>query len=66
MKYVFQSNSELCHVWAQCTQDYGKGNSLTFQNTVLFSYCTEIAKIYPEYDCTLLSENNYSNTTSKQ
>lgn len=65
MKKVFQSNKELCHIWAQCIQDEGRANSLSFYGTNLKSYSTSIAKIYPEKDSCLFSYENYSNTTAK-
>lgn len=65
MKTVFSSNSQVAHVWAQCSQDEGRSNSLSFYKTVLKSYSTPIAKIFSDVNVCLISYENYSNTTTK-
>ena len=34
----FSNNSQLCHVWAQQTQPEGKGNSLFFEGSKIYSF----------------------------
>lgn len=38
MKKVFSSNAQLTHVWAQQTQSEGRGNSLFFRDSTIWSY----------------------------
>lgn len=38
MKTVFSSNSQLCHVWANQSQDRGKANNMFFEDNVVYSY----------------------------
>lgn len=66
MKTVF-TNREIPHLWAHATQAHARGNSLRFEGDTLFSYSTPIAKIYRNKRgaFALLSECNYSATTSK-
>lgn len=67
MSTVF-NNSELCHVFAQQTQDYGRnqGETLFFEGNVIYSYGHHypLAKITNGF-C-LVNSSRYSNTTAKQ
>lgn len=38
MKNVFSSQSQMCHVWAQQTQDIGRASSIFFEGTDIYSY----------------------------
>lgn len=38
MRTSFSTNSELCHVWAQQTQETGSASNLTFNGSTIYSY----------------------------
>lgn len=65
------ANRELCHVWAQQTQEFGKGSSMFFEGNRIYSYGKhfEIARIVKQntgYDGVILFNSaSYSNTTAK-
>jgi hypothetical protein len=68
MKKVFSSNEALSHVWASQSQEYGRANSMSFENGVLFSYSTAIAEIVTNgksETLVIFNGNSYSNTTAK-
>lgn len=70
MKTVFQSNSELAHVWANQLQTEGKANSMFFQGPVIFSYGThyEIARFVTANNgqkVCFVNSNGYSSSTAK-
>lgn len=44
MKHVF-TNDMAAHVWAQQTQDWGRGSSVSFQGDTFSSYQTPVARI---------------------
>lgn len=69
-KHIFE-NSQICHMWAHQSADWArnKQDNLRFNGAVLRSYATDIAQIYTNKQgaqLVLLSENNYSVTTSGQ
>lgn len=69
MKTVF-NNSQLCHVWAQQTQDHGTGNNMFFSGDSIYSYGHHYlaAKIYTTKNgrkFALINSYKYSNTTIK-
>ena len=70
MKKKFQSNSELCKVFAQQTQTHGQGNNMFFEYQTIYSYGHhyEIAQIVEAKNgekIAFVNSNTYSNTTSK-
>jgi len=70
MKKKFQSNSELCKVFAQQTQTHGQGNNMFFEYQTIYSYGHhyEIAQIIEAKTgekIAFINSNSYSNTTSK-
>ena len=68
MKTVFSSQEALNHAWANQTQDYGRANSMYFQNGVLFSYSTAIAELCESISgekIALMNDCSYSNSTCK-
>lgn len=70
MKKKFQSNSELCKVFAQQNQTHGKGNNMFFEYQTIYSYGHhyEIAQIIEAKNgekIAFVNSNTYSNTTSK-
>lgn len=69
IKTVFNS-SQVCHVWASQTQEYGRNsqNNIYFHGTEIYSYGSHylMAKIYPEYgNAVLVNNQGYSNTTTR-
>lgn len=69
MKTVFQSNSELAHVWANQSQSHGKANSMFFNYNTAYSYgfhymAGELLTLKGEKIC-ILNSMRYSVTTSK-
>jgi len=69
MKRVFSSNSQLCHVWANQSQDEGKANNMFFRGNTIYSYGTHYpaAMIHkgPRGNFALVRSDTYSNSTSK-
>lgn len=70
MKTVFQSNSELAHVWANQLQIEGKANNMFFNGPVIFSYGThyEIARLVESKNgqkVCFVNSNGYSSSTAK-
>lgn len=70
MKKVFNSNSQLCHAWANKLQDYGKGSSMFFEGPVIYSYGHhyEIARFVDAPNgekVVFVNSNGYSKTTAK-
>lgn len=70
MKKKFQSNSELCKVFAQQTQTHGQGNNMFFEYQTIYSYGHhyEIAQIVEAQNgekIAFINSNTYSNTTCK-
>jgi len=60
------NNKELCHVWAQQTQEIGKGSSMFFEGPSIYSYGHhfEIARFVKD-QVILFNPRKYSNTTAK-
>lgn len=70
MKTVFNSNSQLCHVWANQLQKTGKGSNLFFEDQILYSYGYhyQVATFQrlPNNDLIcFVNDNGYSNSTAK-
>ena len=68
MKYVFSSNSEAIHIYANDPERRGRASSISFGGGVLFSYNTAIAQhVTDEQGETAIIVNNtsYSVSTSK-
>lgn len=70
MKKVFNSNSELAHVWANQLQDDGRTGNMFFEGPVIYSYGYhyEIARYVTapagQVVC-FINSNGYSNSTAK-
>ena len=70
MKKVFNSNSELAHVWANQLQTEGRAGNMFFEGPVIYSYGNhyEIARFVTapngERVC-FVNSNGYSNSTAK-
>lgn len=69
MRKVF-NNRQVTHVWAQQTQSEGRGPSIFFRDTEIFSYGTHYlaGKIYTNKKgkkFALINSHNYSRTTTK-
>lgn len=67
MRIRFSSNSMLCHVWANQSQGYGRGNSLSFSDGTLTSFATPVARIVKGangQNVPLFSSQRYSSRTS--
>jgi hypothetical protein len=69
MKKVFSSHSEVCHIWANRTQNEGKANNIFFEDNIIYSYGKhfELAKFIEYNNKVYLFVNtaSYSNSTSK-
>jgi hypothetical protein len=69
MKKVFNSHSQLAHVFAQRTQNEGRANNMFFEDDIIYSYGIhfELAKFIDYNDKKYLFVNtySYSNSTSK-
>jgi hypothetical protein len=69
MKKVFSSHSEVCHIWANRTQNEGKANNIFFEDNIIYSYGKhfELAK-FIEYNNKVylfVNTDSYSNSTGK-
>lgn len=65
MKTKFSNNRELCHVWASQSQEFGKGNNLSFTNEKIQSYDWFTIGMFIEKDVVLVRTDYYSNSTSR-
>ena len=70
MKTVFNSNSELAHVWANQLQSEGRAGNMFFHGPVIYSYGThyEIARFVTAPNgqkVCFVNSNGYSNSTAK-
>lgn len=68
MKTVF-TNAMCAHVWAQQSQSFGRSGSMSFRDSVLYSYRTPIAVMAKGADgqrVALVTCNTYSMTTSSK
>ena len=65
MRTVFD-NDMVAHVWAQQSQSEGRSNSMSFRDTMLFSYAAIIGRFvtHKGKTCVLLSTRSWSVTTS--
>lgn len=68
MKTLF-SNRQLAHVWANQTQEHGRGSNMFFEGKKIWSYgyhylAAEIHKVKGK-TFALVNSENYSNTTAK-
>lgn len=64
MKKVF-TNREVPHVWAQQTQEEGKGSNIFFEGATIYSYGRHFPIATIEGDDVLFTLRSYSNTTAK-
>jgi hypothetical protein len=69
MKKVFNSHSQLAHVFAQRTQNEGRSNNMFFEDDIIYSYGKhfELAKFidYNNKKYLFVNTYSYSNSTSK-
>lgn len=69
MKKVFPSNSQVCHTWAQQTQIEGRSSSISFRDSVIFSYGEHfpMAKIHTVKGkrFAIINSSDYSVTTGQ-
>lgn len=70
MKTVFNSTSEVCHVFAQRVQTEGRAGNVFFEGNVIYSYgCHyELARFFQGANneiAILINDKGYSNSTSK-
>lgn len=70
IKQSFNSNAQLCHVWASETQETGKANNMFFNGPEIYSYGLHFlaAKIYTNErgeKLALMNEYRYSNSTRR-
>jgi len=66
MKHVFKNHSEVCHIWAQQTQEEGRASRIFFDGPSIFSYGRhfEMARfITPEV--VFITTRGYSVSTAK-
>ena len=65
MRNVFRSHSEVCHVWAQRSQERGEAGNIFFEGNSIYSYGYhyEIARF--ENNHVILNDTGYSSSTSK-
>lgn len=64
MKKVF-SNNEVPHIWAQQTQNEGRGSNIFFEGATIYSYGKHFPMATIEGDTVLFTLHRYSNTTAK-
>jgi hypothetical protein len=67
MKTVF-TNSQCAHVWAQQSQEHGRGASVSFRGPIFRSYATPVAAFVRDTlgrNVCLISNRRYSNTTAR-
>lgn len=66
-KIVFSSAREICHLWANQTQNEARQpkRRISFFGTELFSYGTKIAELFPTHNVAMVKTRTYSNTTTK-
>ena len=66
-KIVFSSAREICHLWANQTQNQARqpNRRISFYGTELFSYGTKIAELFPTHNIAMVTTRNYSQTTTK-
>lgn len=69
MRQTFGDHRQLCHVWAQQTQSYGRANSMFFEGESIFSYGHhfKIAQFVTRKGQTavLFTTDSYSSSTAK-
>lgn len=65
MKKRFSSNDDLCHVYAQQKQHYGRGNSLFFYGEKIYSFGYHYTAACFHGDVVLINSYIYSNCTGK-
>lgn len=68
MKRVFNTASEVSHLWANQVQDNARCRNARFDGTKFYSYSTVIADIHTNVrgdELVLICNDNYSMTTSK-
>ena len=70
MRTVFNSTSEVCHVFAQRTQTEGRAGNVFFEGNVIYSYGYhyELARFFQGANnetAILINDMGYSTSTSK-
>lgn len=64
MKKVF-SNSEVPHIWAQQTQNGGRGSNIFFEGATIYSYGKHFPMATIEGNDVFFTKQRYSNSTGK-
>lgn len=66
-KIVFSSAREICHLWANQSQNEARDSNrrISFYGTELYSYGVKIAELFPSHSIAMVTTRNYSHTTSK-
>ena len=66
MKRVFSNHAQVCHVWAQQTQDRGRGSNIVFRGPRIYSYGDhfEMAR-FVDSDTVFITADKYSVSTAK-
>lgn len=64
MKQVF-SNNEVPHIWAQQTQDSGRGSNIFFEGATIYSYGKHFPIATIKGNDVFFTLRSYSNTTAK-
>jgi hypothetical protein len=65
MRIVLKNTDEVFHFFANRVQEIGRSGSVSFSGDTFYSYAATIARRLPEKNIILLSEQNYSVTTSR-
>jgi len=65
MKHVFSSHSEVCHIWAQQTQNDGRAASIFFEGQTIYSYGRHFPIATIEGNDVFFTLRGYSNSTAK-
>jgi hypothetical protein len=66
-KIVYSSPREICHLWANQSQNKARTSKRTvsFFGNELYSYSTKIAELFPEHNFAMVTTRNYSITRAK-
>ena len=65
-KTVFRNHSEVCHIWAQQTQNEGKASRIFFDGPTIYSYGRHFPMArFVDKNTVLFTTNSYSVSTAK-
>lgn len=68
MRHIFGDQKEMCEVWANQTSGWGRSSAMHFDGPVLYSYSTQIGRVFETPGHTtfwVLNQYGFSPTTSK-